>query len=107
MDIDYNLDGWSYPQTARIIGEPIQLFVGGGNKYTNDPGGKITYGIKVQSILTKKEIEDCGRSREWFINDWTFFNTPAKQFKEHFGIDDQRYNELKARFEELCSQKTI
>lgn len=93
---------WSYPQTGIVVGEVIQLFVGGGNKYTGDPGGKITYGIKVQSILSKDEIESCGRSREWFLNDWTFFHTPEKDFKDKFGVSDERYNELKARFEELC-----
>jgi uncharacterized protein YeaO (DUF488 family) len=31
------------------------------------------------------------------------FNTPAQQFKEQFGVDDKRYDELKARFEELCA----
>lgn len=95
-------DDFAYPQTKAVVGEPKQLYVGGGNKYTGDPGGKITYGIKVQSILSKEEIESCGRSREWFLNDWTFFHTPAKDFKEQFGLSDEQYNALRTKFEELC-----
>jgi hypothetical protein len=92
-----------YPQIGIVISDPFQLYVGGGNKYTGDPGGHITYGVTIKSIKTPEEIKSRGLCDQWNLNDSTFFNTPAQQFKEQFGVDDKRYDELKARFEELCA----
>jgi hypothetical protein len=57
-----------YPQIGIVISDPFQLYVGGGNKYTGDPGGHITYGVTIKSIKTPEEIKSRGLCDQWNLS---------------------------------------